>query len=114
MSSRPAQVSLGDSGRWIHSPSLLAGGRGLADFHRAMMWMSPPGRRAGFPGAVPCGRRQGQLPPSAYGLRRPVGMALGRLRGGAGPVPAATVTRQLDDRGFSKYLAAIRRAEQLE
>lgn len=112
--SHTARVFSGESGRWIHSPSLLVGGRGLADFHRAMMWMSLQVDALGtFAGYLAADDR-GQLPPSAYGLRRPVGMALGRLRGGVGPVPAATVVRQLDDRGFSKNVTAIRRAEQLE
>ena len=109
-----AQMFSGSAGRWTYSPALLAGGKGLADFHRAMMWMSQQVDALGVFAQYLAADDKGELPPSAYGLRRPVGMALGRLRGGAGPVPAATVIRQLDDRGFSRHLAAIRRAEQLD
>ena len=113
VNSATAQMFSGNSGRWSHSPVLLAGGEGLADFHRAMMWMSLQVDALGIFARYLAADDTTDLPPSAYGLRRPVGMALGRLRGGAGPVPAATVTRQLEDRQFAADLAAIRRAEQL-
>ena len=114
VTSKTAQVFSGSSGRWIHGPGLLAGGGGLADFHRAMMWMSQQVDALGMFARYLADEDGPALPPSAYGLRRPVGMAIRRLRGGAGPVPAATVVQQLADRQFTGDVDKILRAEQLD
>ncbi len=86
----------------------------LADLHRAMMWMGLQVDALGTFAVWLARDDIGDLPPTAQSLRRPVALALGRLAGGAGPVPGPLVTRQIANRGYAAAVTTLRKAEQLD